>query len=121
MPGRGSPGSQNQPLRAATRREALSKLLAAYPDDPGVLISLLLHLVTLQPGEAIYLAARQLHAYLDGIARGRALGEKQKRPLFMVKWEDYLDWPIADIRKEFRFEDGPEEGHWTWTFEASKG
>lgn len=53
---------------AATRREALSKLLAAYPDDPGVLISLLLHLVTLQPGEAIYLAARQLHAYLDGIA-----------------------------------------------------
>ena len=52
----------------ATRREALSKLLAAYPDDPGVLISLLLHLVTLQPGEAIYLAARQLHAYLDGIA-----------------------------------------------------
>ena len=53
---------------AATRREALSKLLAAYPDDPGVLISLLLHLVTLRPGEAIYLAARQLHAYLDGIA-----------------------------------------------------
>ena len=33
-----------------------------------MLISLLLHLVTLQPGEAIYLAARQLHAYLDGIA-----------------------------------------------------
>ena len=53
---------------AASRREALAKLLATYPDDPGVLISLLLHLVTLQPGEAIYLAARQLHAYLDGIA-----------------------------------------------------
>ena len=53
---------------AATRREALSKLLAAYPDDPGVLISLLLHLVTLQPGEAIYLAARQLHSCLDVIA-----------------------------------------------------
>jgi ubiquinone biosynthesis protein Coq4 len=60
-------------------------------------------------------------AYLDGIARGRALGEKQKRPLFMVRWEDYLDWTIADIRKEFRFEDGPEDGYWTWTFEASKG
>ena len=50
------------------RRGALAKLLSAYPDDPGVLISLLLHLVALQPGEAIYLAARQLHAYLDGIA-----------------------------------------------------
>ena len=60
-------------------------------------------------------------AYLEGIARWRALGEKQKRPLFMVKWEDYLDWTLADIRKEFQFEDGPEDGYWTWTFEASKG
>lgn len=60
-------------------------------------------------------------AYLEGIALGRALGEKQKRPLFMVRWEDYLDWTIADIREEFHFEDGPDEGHWTWTFEASTG
>ncbi len=56
------------PEISGERRRALTKLLAAYPDDPGVLISLLLHLMTLQPGEAIYLAARQLHAYLDGLA-----------------------------------------------------
>ncbi|OCC23443.1 hypothetical protein MB02_12615 [Croceicoccus estronivorus] len=60
-------------------------------------------------------------AYLEGIARGYALGGKQKRPMFMIKWEDYLDWTIPAIREEFNFEDGPEDGHWTWTFEASKG
>lgn len=61
------PDAAAAPLEAG-RLEALRKLLAAYPGDPGVLISLLLHLVSLAPGEAIYLAARQLHAYLDGIA-----------------------------------------------------
>ncbi len=52
----------------AARLRALIELTATHPGDPGVLISLLLHLVTLQPGEAIYLSARQLHAYLGGIA-----------------------------------------------------
>lgn len=52
----------------AARIRALTELTNTHPGDPGVLISLLLHLVTLQPGEAIYLSARQLHAYLSGIA-----------------------------------------------------
>ena len=38
-----------------------------YPGDVGVLCTLLLNLVKLKPGEAMYLPARQLHAYLDGI------------------------------------------------------
>ena len=38
-----------------------------YPGDPGVLASLLLNRVTLQPGEALYLAAGNLHAYLSGV------------------------------------------------------
>ena len=38
-----------------------------YPGDPGVLASLLLNRVTLQPGEALYLAAGNLHAYLAGV------------------------------------------------------
>ena len=50
------------------RLTGLRQLAAAYPDDPGVLISLLLHLVRLLPGEALFLGARQLHAYLSGIA-----------------------------------------------------
>ncbi|MGD9606256.1 MAG: mannose-6-phosphate isomerase, class I [Leucobacter sp.] len=52
----------------ADRLAALRQLVAAYPEDPGVLVSLLLHLVRLLPGEAVYLKARQLHAYLSGIA-----------------------------------------------------
>ncbi|MCB1273212.1 MAG: mannose-6-phosphate isomerase, class I [Leucobacter sp.] len=50
------------------RLSVLRRLTVAYPDDPGVLVSLLLHLVRLEPGQAIYLGARQLHAYLGGIA-----------------------------------------------------
>ncbi len=38
----------------------------AYPDDGGVLASLLLNRVVLQPGEAIFLPAGNLHAYLHG-------------------------------------------------------
>ncbi|WP_448851432.1 mannose-6-phosphate isomerase, class I [Corynebacterium sp. 335C] len=38
-----------------------------YPGDPGVLASMLLNRVTLQPGEAVFLGARQLHAYLSGM------------------------------------------------------
>ncbi len=50
------------------RVAALRELVATHPGDPGILVSLLLHLVLLSPGEAIFLGARQLHAYLGGIA-----------------------------------------------------
>lgn len=50
------------------RMVALRELTAEHPGDPGVVLSLLLHLVCLQPGEAVYLRPRQLHAYLSGIA-----------------------------------------------------
>ncbi|MER7015902.1 mannose-6-phosphate isomerase, class I [Saccharopolyspora sp. NPDC000359] len=40
----------------------------AYPHDAGVLASLLLNRVVLQPGEAIFLPAGNLHAYLNGTA-----------------------------------------------------
>jgi mannose-6-phosphate isomerase len=38
-----------------------------YPGDIGVLSPLLLNLVHLKPGQAIFLKAGQLHAYLDGM------------------------------------------------------
>lgn len=38
-----------------------------YPGDPGVLASLLLNRVSLEPGQALYLAAGNLHAYLSGV------------------------------------------------------
>jgi mannose-6-phosphate isomerase len=43
------------------------RLLAdAYPGDPGIVLALLLHRVALKPGEALYLPAGNIHAYLSG-------------------------------------------------------
>jgi mannose-6-phosphate isomerase len=57
------------PARCLTRRRArlLERLLEQHPGDPGVLVSLFLNLVTLAPGEAIYLPAGNLHSYLSGL------------------------------------------------------
>lgn len=38
-----------------------------YPGDAGVLASMLLNRITLQPGEGIYLPAGNLHSYLHGM------------------------------------------------------
>jgi len=46
---------------------ALVRMLARYyPGDPGVLVALLLNHVRLAPGEAIWMPAGNLHAYLEG-------------------------------------------------------
>ena len=44
------------------------KLNKAFPGDMGCLSPLFLNLVQLQPGEAMYLPAGELHAYLEGAA-----------------------------------------------------
>lgn len=49
-----------------TECRTVLELGEAYPGDAGVLCSLLLNRITLQPGEAIYLPAGNLHAYLRG-------------------------------------------------------
>jgi mannose-6-phosphate isomerase len=41
-------------------------LAQAYPGDPGVVISLMCNHLKLAPGEAVYLPAGNLHAYLSG-------------------------------------------------------
>jgi mannose-6-phosphate isomerase len=43
------------------------RLQQQYPGDIGVLSPLLLNLVELKPGQALFLDAGQLHAYLDGV------------------------------------------------------
>lgn len=53
---------------AQVRVDSLQRIAAHYPDDPGLLVSILLHLVELEPGESIYLDAGNLHAYLSGLA-----------------------------------------------------
>ena len=43
-----------------------AELAAHHPSDPGVLAALLMNRITLAPGEAIFLPAGNLHAYLSG-------------------------------------------------------
>jgi len=53
----------------STRADRTVVLLArAYPGDPGAVTSLLLNPVTLQPGEAMFVPAGCVHAYLHGMA-----------------------------------------------------
>lgn len=44
------------------------RLAERYPDDPGVIASLLLNPVTLRSGESLYIPAGTVHAYLSGEA-----------------------------------------------------
>lgn len=44
----------------------VDRLKQEYPDDIGILSPLFLNLVNLEPGEAIFLPAREFHSYLDG-------------------------------------------------------
>jgi mannose-6-phosphate isomerase len=46
--------------------EWVNKLNKEYPGDIGALSPLFLRLVRLQPGEAMYIPAGELHSYLDG-------------------------------------------------------
>lgn len=45
----------------------VAELDAEHPGDPGALLALLLNRVVLQPGEAMYLPAGNIHAYLHGL------------------------------------------------------
>lgn len=46
---------------------AVSGVARTYPGDPGVVVALLMNNVTLRRGEAIFLRAGLLHAYLEGL------------------------------------------------------
>jgi len=45
----------------------MKKLSEAYPSDIGILSPLLLNLICLEPGQALFLPAGELHAYLEGL------------------------------------------------------
>jgi mannose-6-phosphate isomerase len=58
--------AQGSPYPAADR--VVVMLADAYPGDPGVVTSLLLNALTLQPGDAMFVPAGSVHAYLHGMA-----------------------------------------------------
>jgi mannose-6-phosphate isomerase len=57
-----------QPDSIANKSRALvERLLTQFPDDTGALVALMLNEVSLEAGEAIYLPAGNIHAYLSGL------------------------------------------------------
>lgn len=54
--------------RFAAELRTVLELGEDYPSDPGVLASLLLNRIHLEPGDGLYLPAGNLHAYLRGTA-----------------------------------------------------
>jgi ubiquinone biosynthesis protein COQ4 len=61
-----------------------------------------------------------LPAYLEAMQKGIAAGLALEKPLFLVEWEEYLDWHLEDIAAHFGFVRGPAQG-WDWTNEATTG
>ncbi|WP_150236543.1 mannose-6-phosphate isomerase, class I [Nocardiopsis quinghaiensis] len=49
-------------------RGIVADLAARYPGDPGAVAALLLNRVALRPGQALFLPAGNMHAYLQGTA-----------------------------------------------------
>jgi mannose-6-phosphate isomerase len=45
----------------------MTKFSNEYPSDIGILAPLLLNIIELKPGEALFLPAGELHAYLEGV------------------------------------------------------
>ena len=62
----GAAGAEAGPW--ARERSWVQRLGERYPGDPGVVVALLLNLVELEPGEALFLSAGRLHCYLEGTA-----------------------------------------------------
>lgn len=94
--------------RFARERAWAVRLAALYPGDVGVVSALLLNLVRLQPGEAVYLGAGNLHAYLEGtgveimassdnVLRG-GLTKKHVDVPELMKILELEDGPIAPLR-----------------------
>jgi len=59
--------SSQADLSAKKARDLVEKLLIQFPGDTGALVALMLNEVSLGPGEAIYLPAGNIHAYLSGL------------------------------------------------------
>jgi mannose-6-phosphate isomerase len=87
----------------AAERGAAAELAAAYPGDAGVVIALLLNHVVLAPGEALFMPAGNLHAYLSGtgvelmassdnVLRGGLTGKRVDVPE-LLRVLDFTDGP----------------------------
>ncbi|HQR04097.1 MAG: hypothetical protein JSR19_09580 [Proteobacteria bacterium] len=56
--------------------------------------------------------------FFDAVGIGTTMGQTLVRPFVLVDWEQYYDWPIADIRRELGIERCPAPDAWAWTDKA---
>lgn len=86
-------------------RECLwaTRLAALYPGDAGVVSALLLNVLRLEPGQAIYLDAGCLHAYLDGV--GVEIMASSDNVLRGGLTKKHVDVP--ELMRTLTFADGP--------------
>ncbi|KAL1536919.1 mannose-6-phosphate isomerase [Salvia divinorum] len=57
---------KGQAMKLTDKEELVLRLEKQYPGDIGVIAAFLFNYVKLQPGEALYLAANEPHAYVQG-------------------------------------------------------
>ena len=57
----------NASVLGRKRDRLIEQLFQLYGQDLGVLVSVFMNLVTLEPGEALFLPAGNIHAYLEGL------------------------------------------------------
>jgi mannose-6-phosphate isomerase len=75
-------------------------LAKEYPDDPGILAPLYLNVIELKPGEAIFLPAGMLHAYMHGLGvECMANSDNVLRGGLTKKFVD-----VADLLRILKFE-----------------
>jgi mannose-6-phosphate isomerase len=81
----------------------VADLCERHPADVGALAPLLLNVVTLAPGEAMYLPAGELHSYLGGVAiEVMASSDNVLRGGLTAKHVD-----VPELLRTLTFESGP--------------
>jgi mannose-6-phosphate isomerase len=85
----------------ASCRQWILRLHQAYPSDIGILSPAILNLVCLNPGEALFLASGELHAYLEGL--GMELMANSDNVLRGGLTPKHVDVP--ELLKVLRFEE----------------
>lgn len=96
-------GAARKPAGFEKEVGLVTKLNAKYPGDIGVLGALLLNHLTLEPGEALYLGAGNLHAYLEGT--GVELMANSDNVLRGGLTPKHVD--VAELVSVLEFVDGP--------------
>jgi ubiquinone biosynthesis protein COQ4 len=59
-----------------------------------------------------------LPVFYEALRYGNEMGSSLKQPLVLMRWENYFDRTIAEIREEINVAGSPDDGAWAWTEEA---